>query len=148
MTKNQHVIEWDLSKKIDHNKSLNDITGTVFRESIDSLYHTFEFTIEGVLKHDKCTSFDNFINQTDWLNFSQDRTFNLVYAFNTRNLDLIIVDQYQTVGIKLKNKHLYCMPYWMTYKFCSSEKEYNQEIISVGIITPQRPKSKKTKKLW
>lgn len=145
---NEYVFEWDLSNKINHQQDLNIIRGMIFQEAVNCAFFTFDFKIEGVLNHTDNTSFDEFVNQTDWLRYIQDRTFNFIYTYNIKNLDLIVVDQHKAIGIKMKEKYLYCIPYWMAYKFTSSEEEYKQEIISVGILTPQRPKLKKTKKLW
>jgi|TARA_R100001086_G_scaffold123066_1_gene63380 hypothetical protein len=143
-----HVFEWDLSNKINHEDDINIVQGLIFHKAIECAYHTFDLKVTETMNSIDHTNLHTFREETDWLRYLQDRTYNFVYAYDIKNLNLVIIDQHKSIGIQMKNKYLFCMPYWMTYKFISTEKNYSQQIISIGILTKDRPKLKKTKKLW
>tara|TARA_Y100001973_G_C5150362_1_gene307749 strand:- start:353 stop:796 length:444 start_codon:yes stop_codon:yes gene_type:complete len=145
---NQYVLEWDLSKYISHEDDINITQGLVFHKAIECAYHTFDLKVTETMNSIDHTKLHTFIGETDWLRYLQDRTYNFVYAYDIKNLNLVIIDQHKSLGIQMKNKYLFCMPCWMTYKFISTEKEYSQQIISIGILTKDRPTLKKTKILW
>ena len=91
---------------------------------------------------------DNFIGTTDIMFSPTDRTFNLFYTDDIKDLDVGLVYENKISKLNLENKFLYCIPYWMPFMFESEDKTFNQEIFSIKLLTPNRPKLRALNIIW
>jgi hypothetical protein len=139
------VIEWDLSKDSFDEERLD---GEIFKKGFECLVGTFNFEFDGMQKHDDCTEIISFKKEIDWNSKIEDRTFNLFYGRKVKDLVLVLIYKDKSQGIKIHDNHLYCIPYWMTYKFMSNDKKHIQELINVKIWSDKRPKNILTGKFW
>jgi hypothetical protein len=80
--------------------------------------------------------------------YPKDRTFNLFYTDDIKNLDIGLVYKDKITKLRLENKFLYCIPYWMPFLFDSEDKKYKQNLINISLLTPNRPKLKALDIIW
>lgn len=143
-----YVFKWNLDNEIDNKFNLEAHRIKLFELSVNRLSGTFSFNIDGIQTHEDSTFLLQYKKETDWLFKPEDRTFNLFYPFNTHEADMVVVYKNEAIGIKIEKNYLYCLPYWMTYKFLSANEEFNQELINIKLETVNRPKLKIKDTLW
>ena len=142
---NNYIIRWKI-KELDR-KSIS-LKKDIFKEVLESLNKSFEFTISEYQDSETNVSIDNFIGTTDIMFIPTDRTFNLFYTDDIKDLDVGLVYENKISKLNLENKFLYCIPYWMPFMFESEDKTFNQEIFSIKLLTPNRPKLRALNIIW
>ena len=142
---NNYVVRWKI-KELDIKS--NSIKVDVFKEVVNSLHKSFEFSIDIYQDNETNVSIDNFVGKTDIMFSPTDRTFNLFYTDNIKDLDIGLVYKDKINKLNLENKFLYCIPYWMPFMFESEDKAFNQQIFSIKLLTPNRPKLRALDILW
>jgi|TARA_R100000426_G_scaffold1357_1_gene2450 hypothetical protein len=141
----RYVLEFDLSEKINDDLPIDY---QVFKNFTELVGSSFKINIEGVQKHNECTTINEFVQSSDWFFELEDRTINGVYAHDTNELDIIYVFKNQSVGVHLKPKYLYVFPYWLCYKFTSDDKTTEQKIVRTFLNSTNRPYIKRDDFYW
>lgn len=145
---NNYITEIKPLKYIPKTENINHYFKEVFEQTVLGIAASFEFSFKGIIqRHDQNTGFFEVKKESDWLFCPSDRTFNCYYVETTKNLNLALSYQNKLQGIKLKNDHIYCLPYWMTHKFIS-EEDVTQYLVNVKFWSDTRPINKKTKVMW
>jgi hypothetical protein len=142
---NDYIIRWkikDLEEETTHLKV------AIFKEVVNSLAKTFEFKIDEYQDSESNVSIESFSGQTEIMFYPKDRTFNLFYTDDIKNLDIGLVYKDKITKLRLENKFLYCIPYWMPFLFDSEDKKYKQNLINISLLTPNRPKLKALDIIW
>lgn len=140
-----YIIRWEIENLPEEEQHLKF---HVFKKAFNCLINNFSFTIEDIQSSDECASLDNFIGETDFMFYPNDRSFNLFYTYTIKDLDLNIVYLDKTNEIRLEENYLYCIPYWMPFKFKSEDKNFDQKIISAKVFTKNRPFFKSKEMYW
>jgi hypothetical protein len=142
---NDYIIRWkikDLEEETTHLKV------AIFKEVVDSLAKTFEFKIDEYQDSESNVSIESFIGQTEIMFYPKDRTFNLFYTDDIKDLDIGLVYKDKVTNLRLEEKFLYCIPYWMPFCFSSEDKKHEQNLINISLLTPNRPKLKGSDIIW
>ena len=142
---NDYIIRWkikDLEEETTHLKV------AIFKEVVNSLAKTFEFKIDEYQDSESNVSIESFSGQTEIMFYPKDRTFNLFYTDDIKDLDIGLVYKDKITKLRLENKFLYCIPYWMPFLFDSEDKKYKQNLINISLLTPNRPKLKGSDIIW
>lgn len=142
-----YILEWDLSKEFLKQESMEDNRRKLYEALIPRLTGSFQFTINGINRHDKDTSLFSFNKETDWMFNPDETTFHSFYGFDVEKLALVLIFKDKSQGIEIKNNHLYCFPYWMTYKFMS-EEDRKQQLIKMNFMTDSRVWNKIESVYW
>lgn len=142
---NNYIIRWKI-KELDSKSDFIKID--IFKEVVNSLHKSFEFNIDTYQDNETNVSFDNFVGKTDIMFSPTDRTFNLFYTDNIKDLDVGLVYESKITKLRLEEKFLYCIPYWMPFMFESEDKTFNQQIFSIKLLTSNRPKFRALDILW
>lgn len=143
-----YVVQWDLKDIIDNSFDVEDVKLNVYKNIFPMLAGTFKFSFQGIHYWENNTSMLVFEKETDWKFESQDRTFNLFYGYEIKDLGLVVIYKDKSEGIEIKENHLYCIPYWMTYKFMSKDENKTQQVVNAKFLTDDRPINKLNHIKW
>ena len=140
-----YIIKWGVKEV-----NPDSIEGKInfFNKMLFLISKTFTFQLSGAHTIEKDMNFYYFDEgSTDWFFDPQDRTFNMFYTKSIKDLNLEAILLNESKKILLEPNCLYCMPYWMSYKF-SSEIKHKQELINLKLLTETRPKLIANGTLW
>lgn len=132
-----YIIRWEIDPLLGESEMI--LKHHIFKSSIHSLKNNFNFRIEDYQSSEDSVSVDNFTGETDFMFYPNDRSFNLFYTYVVKDLDLNVVYLNKTNILRLEENYLYCIPYWMPFKFSSEDNNFNQKIISAKVLTRDRP---------
>ena len=140
-----YVIRWKLKEFKQDEKLLRLF---VFKNIANCLKNDFNFKIEDTHDYEDCSSIYKFTNNTDFMLFPNDRTFNFFYTHDIKDLKLNVIYSNKTYFFKLEEKYLHCIPYWMPFMFESKNKDHEQKIVTAKILTTDRPFFKSKEIYW
>lgn len=146
---NQYITEWNLHDlSLDDSLDYDSIKMKIFESMMPRLAGTFRFSFNGIQPADKQSFLYRFKKETEWNFTPKDTSFNIFYGLNVDELGLILIFKDKSEGFNIKPNHLYCFPYWMTYKFLSQNEEKEQELIKCTFWSDSKVFNKYEKIYW